>query len=707
MEDQTSPLEPAILYAAKSSPDEKGSIPDQLMEARQWAGENGHQVIAEYSEEDISAYTDDRGPELAAALEHAESAGALLIAQHSDRLARGDAKQARHLVEIALWALKADVKIHCIQDPRTFASLQDAAVMGERNMEDSRRKANAIKAGHARRRKRGQFTGIAPNGYLHRRNAQDERQLFADPKRAWIIKRIYARYLAGFGLTEIVRELTGEGIKTRHGVRWSPTTVREILMNPVYAGLLRDGEELVTATHEPIIDRKTWEQAQALRKAKARTHKRGRPSAGKHLFRKGFLKCGMCGGSIVPTTDLRAKKDYEYYRCVERVLNADACTMPTIHRARVDDAVYAYFDGLGLDAEATKAQLAAAQEARLSEARDVFLASEREAQASQERLERIKGDYLRGELNATEWRELRGELEPEAQAASAEAGRLKGELEEIESESALAKITAELLEYLAEIRAAMATEIKDAEGAAAVRAVLLRLFEGFVLHQDSSQYETREGKKDRSWLEPVLSQLEIGAFEEKLSLTDTSKRLGEATNNFPLPEMRDMRGTDEPAHLSGAASSNRPDLSLSGSQAPFAHLRHERCLSLRCRQRGLRILQRLGRGRRGNQRAAGNCEGAGTVYGERAPEERGGRGRGRQRASGARQARLPLRASERFGMARAESGAGARSLRCPSRGGAPAGADRRDRKREHAFEALNRAAGPALEDPRRDRKGSR
>ena len=106
-----------------------------------------------------------------------------------------------------------------------------------------------------------------------------------------------------------------------------------------------------------------------------------------------------------------------------------------------------------------------------------------------------------------------------------------------------------MLEHLAEIRAAIATEIHDAEGAAAVRAVLLRLFEGFVLHRDSSQHEKRERKKDGSWLEPVLSQREIGAFEEKWSLATDRKPLGEATNNFSLSEMRDM---PDPVDLSSS-----------------------------------------------------------------------------------------------------------------------------------------------------------
>ena len=111
---------------------------------------------------------------------------------------------------------------------------------------------------------------------------------------------------------------------------WNPVTVRQILMNPVYAGLLRDGEKLIKATHEAIIDRETWEKVQTLQKAKARTHKRGRPSAGKHLFRGGFLKCGICGGSIGPRTHNYKGGVYERYSCFAR-RNPSACTMCLSH----------------------------------------------------------------------------------------------------------------------------------------------------------------------------------------------------------------------------------------------------------------------------------------------------------------------------------------------------------------------------------------
>ncbi len=61
-----------------------------------------------------------------------------LWAQHSDRLARGDGRSARHAVEIALWALKNDVMLRTVQDPETFRDLLYAVVTGQRNHEDSR-----------------------------------------------------------------------------------------------------------------------------------------------------------------------------------------------------------------------------------------------------------------------------------------------------------------------------------------------------------------------------------------------------------------------------------------------------------------------------------------------------------------------------------------------------------------------------------------
>lgn len=525
----------AVLYAAKSSPDERGSIPDQLRKCREFAEREGYEVVAEYSEENVSAYRGDRGPELAAAMECAERIGATLIVLHSDRLARGDGRQARHLVEIALWAIKANVSIHGIEDPSTFENLVMAVVMGERNTEDSRRKGAAVKAGHARRRKLGKFSGgPAPFGYRRRRDESDELVLVIDPPRAEIVRRIFAEYLAGETQLTIARALAADGVSTERGGRWHQGTVANILRNPIYAGMLRDGDDgCCEGIHEAIIDRETWSRAEALRQARMRTHKRGRPSAGVHLFRKGFLRHGDCGGTMMPRTSRSRNGSLEEsYVCYEHRRDPSACSLKPIPRARIDIAIYTYFEQVALDLDATREQLSAAQHRRLSEARTLLAAAERESQAASARLARVRRDYTSGELTAAEWREFRDDLEPETRAAESEVERLRERWSEIEADASLDDVEADVLTKLAHIRAAIAGEISDRDGVDAVRATLMRLFDGFVLHAGTPSEAHVELIGEPYWIEPIVSGRVVADYDEKLRPVLTRKPLDSTANNY-------------------------------------------------------------------------------------------------------------------------------------------------------------------------------
>jgi DNA invertase Pin-like site-specific DNA recombinase len=146
----------AVIYAAKSTEDKRGSIDTQLADCRELAQRERWRVAGEFSDENRSAYHGSRGEGLQRAKAQAEElAPCVLVVQHSDRLARGDAVQATHLVAIALWAIKAGITIRSVQDERTFQDLATAANQGERNTEDSRRKGEATKDGIERAVKRG------------------------------------------------------------------------------------------------------------------------------------------------------------------------------------------------------------------------------------------------------------------------------------------------------------------------------------------------------------------------------------------------------------------------------------------------------------------------------------------------------------------------------------------------------------------------
>src|SRR5256885_16767385 len=64
---------PCVVYAAKSTEDRRGSIPDQLHDCREaLAGAGERLLVAEYSDEACSAFLEDRGPGLLDAMQHAE-----------------------------------------------------------------------------------------------------------------------------------------------------------------------------------------------------------------------------------------------------------------------------------------------------------------------------------------------------------------------------------------------------------------------------------------------------------------------------------------------------------------------------------------------------------------------------------------------------------------------------------------------------------
>ena len=213
-----------VLYAAKSTEDRRGSIPDQLEDCRRATGDTADRVIVgEYDDEAFSAYSGDRGPGLIDAMRHVEELArehgtAELWAQHSDRLARGDGRTARHAVEIALWALKRNIRVRTIQDPDTFRDLLYAVVTGQRNHEDSRRKGLALAAGRRRAVERGEYTGHTADGYRVAVSIEDGqviRRLEIDPDRQGAIELIFRLGLRGKTSGQIAEALNRAGWRTK------------------------------------------------------------------------------------------------------------------------------------------------------------------------------------------------------------------------------------------------------------------------------------------------------------------------------------------------------------------------------------------------------------------------------------------------------------------------------------------------------------
>lgn len=530
----TEPIVPAVLYAAKSTEDKHGSIPDQLAKTRALAEREGWKVVGEFSDEGFSAYSGNRGPGLeqakAAAIEATSEGDCVLAALHSDRVARGAGDTpgaADHLVEVVAHLRRHGVRLRTVEDD-FFADdrigLLMAAVQGQRNSEDSRRKSESVAAGLRRRaEERGMFSGPAPYGY---RYAKEKGGLVVVPVEAEIVRRVFTEYVAGRSLTSIAQGLHEDKVKTKKGVLWRQSTVSGIVRNPVYVGKVKHKDDLFDGVHEPIVDAELWQQAAQLIAAKP--SKRGRPPKEKrHLFTGGFLRCAECGDAMCPRT--RPESGYEFYECNGRI---HGCKTGAIRRADIDAAVLAHFEQTVLDVEATREQIVAAMDRKLAEAKALLDSAEREARAAAARVAKIKRDYTHDELTAAEWREFRDELEPEAEAAAAEAERLREQVAAAESGAAVDDAEAEVMEQLAQLRAAVAGDVTAADGVEAVRAVLRRLFDRFVFHPEMPAEAHVELIGTRYWIEPVMNELAIAGYDEKMKPVLARQPLEQAGNNY-------------------------------------------------------------------------------------------------------------------------------------------------------------------------------
>lgn len=308
---------PAVLYAAKSSDDPRGSIPTQLADCRAAAErEHGRRVVAEHIDEAASAFKGNRGPGLAAAKQAAaraaaEHGAAELWVQHSDRLARGDGLEADHLAEIYFAMRRAGVRLRSVQDDSNLEDVIRAVLIGERNYEDSARKSHATRSGKRRRFDSGKAVGgPVHDGYrlvpvlredgtpLVSRDGRVEQRRVVDPERAPLISRIFDLVEQGHTFGDVQRTLNREGHKTVRAKPWTTRRIRETLHNPYYAGFITAYNERIPGDHEPLIDYDRWQRILAgLERADpvARQARKGgnRPAEDYLLRRVAF--CGHCG----------------------------------------------------------------------------------------------------------------------------------------------------------------------------------------------------------------------------------------------------------------------------------------------------------------------------------------------------------------------------------------------------------------------------
>jgi site-specific DNA recombinase len=504
------------------------SLDEQARMVQDAAGIRGWEWVRLYREAGVSGRRDDR-PELARLLSELDSFDRLIVPA-IDRLGRG----SRHLLTVYDALENSSVGLVSLResfDTSTPAGRFVRLILSGQAEMESEVIGERVKAAVAARARQGKPKGgQRPFGYRF-----DEGALIVVDTEAAIVRRIFGEFVGGRSQLAITRGLTTDRVPTVRGGSWHQGTVRRILANRVYAGMIVHNGTPYAGQHEPIIDDEMWTKAEALRHSRARTYGGGRWPAGRHLFRKGMLRC-QCGAAMIPrTTPNRRDDPYEVYLCYGRHQEPASCGMPPLKRAVIDQAVFNYFEQVGLDVEATRRSLAEARNRKLAEVHALREEAEREADLAEQRLARVRRDYADGKLDATDWHSFRDELLGEQDATRAQADRLRDQQIEVEGWGELRDVERDTLQRLADIRAAIAGEVREAEGIDAVRAALARLFEHFIVHRDQpGRRHVELAFVDGLWIEPVVRPQAIVGYSESARPVLRREPLDQAANNCAI-----------------------------------------------------------------------------------------------------------------------------------------------------------------------------
>lgn len=209
--------------------------------------------------------------------------------------------------------------------------------------------------------KEGRFKGgVAPYGYhlVHKgrvnKRGHEVYDLEIDEIEAAVVRLIFDRHSnAGMGPQSIAAFLTSHGVLNREAKNFVAPTIRNIVSNPMYRGVLRCGDSVSEPfEHLRIIDDDTYFHSQELIKQRSLKHQEQRRIPRKipsECLLTGNIFCGHCGARLITSTAgaKRVRPDgsienrrWWRYLCYNRVRHKSECCGQTAYVAsKIDEAV--------------------------------------------------------------------------------------------------------------------------------------------------------------------------------------------------------------------------------------------------------------------------------------------------------------------------------------------------------------------------------
>lgn len=304
------------------------------------------------------------------------------------------------------------------------------------------------------RRKQGKFIG-AFAAYGYKKDETDHSRLIIDECAAQNVRFIYERFLSGYSIIGIARELNSRGVlnpseyrkkNAKNGV-WADSTVRRILTNELYIGNLvqRKNETVsykihiskqveksrritVLNTHEAIISKEDFYRVQELLKRDTRVSL----STNKLSVLSGYIKCADCGRAMQKRVVRQKNKVYEYYVC-SSYKKFHSCSKHSIRLDLLEKTVLAFLNkyiriAVDFDKTIEKMNAQARKSDRTKRLNSELELKKKELSKTQNILLDLYPDYKDGVLGKDQYLALKEQYDRKIELISSEMARIKEEI---------------------------------------------------------------------------------------------------------------------------------------------------------------------------------------------------------------------------------------------------------------------------------------
>jgi len=324
------------------------SIENQQAMLITYAEQQGWVVYKIYIDDDVTGTTFDR-PGFKEMMSDIESGNInCVITKDLSRLGRNYIEAGRHRELFAECGVRY-IAIHdnhdSINNDCYDISTPIKEMMNEMYAAEVSRKVRSTKKLMA---EQGKFANSrAPYGY--EKSKEDKHVLVVDEDVSQNVVRIFELYLSGMPARAIADIFNREGIVTPNEYfystigkpnpfrnnknAWGSASVMNILKNPAYYGAMSNGKRMVTSfknkrivcksfddwvivegTHEPLVTREQWEEAQRIGSKNKRETVR-RSADGEVSIFAGIIKCTDCGGNMIFNRKVCKSHTSEFFRC--------------------------------------------------------------------------------------------------------------------------------------------------------------------------------------------------------------------------------------------------------------------------------------------------------------------------------------------------------------------------------------------------------